>query len=359
MAKASGAKVETQITKLTDQTKELGARVLDLEQKNAALLDPNRRGAGGGGEAIPNIGQLICGDDKFTALRSGNAQRANIEIKQALRTVIKSVLTNTGQSADSPQVNFPSVSQFLAPTPQQAPGRRLLVLQALNHLPVTAASVTVPVVSDTTDGAAPQSHEGSAKAESVISVTGDVMNLPSIATFLNLSKQVWADIAALPAFLQSWLSFFVMRKLESLIISGSGNSTDKILGLTNAGTQYIPVEDHGIDRIAEACSIGLPAYGYSPTLIILSTVDYMRTLTQRDANGRYVGAGWQAGFNTSLWARPRLRRLDARWERRSCWMARWYRSSIARKSICRWAIPARSSPKTRRRCCAKGAGIWR
>jgi hypothetical protein len=300
-ARASGAKVEKQLTELKEKSAEQNQRLLEAEQTIVVL---KKSGAGGGTHdaPTPSIGALIANHENMTAFRSGAQSAARIEIAQPLTRVLKSILTNTGQSGDSPQVNFPSAPLFLTPAPNQAPGRRLLVLQALAKQPVgPTAQAIVPKVTSTTDGSAVQQHEGSAKGESVISVTGAPLELPSIATYLNASKQVINDVVGLQFFLQAWLQFFVLRKLENLIIAGDGGSTDKILGLIDGGTVFTATEDHGVDRIGEACAIGLPAYGYAPGLIILSNLDYLRILAQRDANGRYVGGGWMAGLDTALW----------------------------------------------------------
>jgi HK97 family phage major capsid protein len=296
-AKASGLKVDKQLGELKQYTTDTDARILQLEQKVAKSAGAPGRLFGGGAD-LPNIGRLIAEDEGFTALRTGKSQSANIEIKKSLRMIIKGLMTNTGQSGNSPgaEDGFPSPTEYLTPAPTQAPGRRLLVLQALQHRPVGGASATVPQVVSASDGAA---------VESILDVTGALLALPSIATYLNLSKQVLQDNeGSLVPFLNSWLQFFVLRRLENLVCSGSGNSTDKILGLLYGGTAFTPTEDHGIDRVAECIAVGLPAFGYTASLIILNPLDYVRVLAQRDANGRYIGGGWQAGLNTSLWGVP-------------------------------------------------------
>jgi HK97 family phage major capsid protein len=304
-AKASGLKVDKQLGELKQYTTDTDARILHLEQLVAKSKGAPGGLFAGGGAGLPNIGKLIADDEAFAALRAGKAQSANIELKQSLRMITKAVLTNAGQSGDSPQIGFPGPTEFLTPAPIQAPGRRLLVLQALPHRPVGGASATVYQVESATDGASVQSHEAAGKTESIINVDGELMPLPTIATYLNLSKQVLQDNeAAIVPFLNSYLEFYVLRKLEQLVCQGTGNSTDKILGLLYGGTAFTPTEDHGIDRIAEAIAVGLPANGYSGTLIILNPLDYVRVLAQRDSNGRYVGGGWQAGLNSTLWGVP-------------------------------------------------------
>jgi hypothetical protein len=213
LARAGGVKVETQLGEIVETAKGLNQRILDVEQKMVVLAkDGPLRGAGGADQVF-NVVAAIAGDERLTELRTGNAQRVNIEIKQSLRTILKSVLTNTGQGGDSPATNFPSPTEYLTPSPTQAPGRRLKVLQSLPSRSMGGASATNPRINSQNDGSAPQSYEGAPKGESHIDVTGEILSYPTIATYLNASKQVINDNAALIPFLNQWLTYYVMRNL--------------------------------------------------------------------------------------------------------------------------------------------------
>jgi HK97 family phage major capsid protein len=297
LARQTGANVEKQMTEFGDFKKAIEQRVLDAEQKISARA---RAGAtGGGGNGLPSFAKTIAADEQVIALQAGRTKHAHIELPMS----IKGLITNLGQDGDSPEQGVPSASEFIAPTPLQAPGQRLAVLYALTHRTVGAATATIPKITGVNDNAAPQANEGAQKLESQLSFTGEVLRMETIATWAAISKQVITDVGALLPFLSMFLKYYVLRKLENLIIAGNGTS-DKIAGLITQGVIYGAASDHAADRIGEAASVGLPAHGYSASLIVLNPYDLFRILSARDANQRYVGAGWLASFSGSLWGIP-------------------------------------------------------
>ncbi len=115
--------------------------------------------------------------------------------------------------------------------------------------------------------------------------------MATVATFLNASRQLLDDVSSLPAFLQSWLSFFVLRKYENLIISGSGSASDgHITGLVNAGTAFTSAATKNRDKIGDAVYNGLPPYGYAADLVIVNSSDYFNIISERATTGEYVDA---------------------------------------------------------------------
>lgn len=298
MAKNANLKTEKQISEVREHITAADARLLDLEQKNAVKGDPGARGL-----KSLNIGELVNKDEQLLQLRDGRIRQANITVKGDLNTLCKSVLVNTGNSGTSPAYEFPSPQQFLTPAPIAAPGRRLQVLQALPHLPVSAGTVVVPQVSTQVDGSDVQQNEGDLKGESKLGVDAQTLKMGTVASFLNASRQLADDVAGLPDFINRWLSYFVLRRYEGLIVAGDGSAGDgNITGLLTAGVLYNSSHSHNADKIGDAAYVGLPAFGYIADLVILNSADYFTILSERSTTNQYSnGAGWSSAQPGQLW----------------------------------------------------------
>lgn len=217
----------------------------------------------------------------------------------------KSLITNLGADGDSPTVGVPSPPAFVAPVPQMAPGRNLAVLAALQHRTINdAASAVVPKVTGRSNNAAAQSYEGAAKPASEISFASEILPLVTIATYASASKQVLQDVGALTQFIGAWLTYFVLQKLENLVIAGTGDGTDQITGLIHQGIAWNSTADHGADRILDAALVGLPSVGYSCGLVVMNPTDLRYVLTERTTIGGYVGGGFSNPVNRMLWDFP-------------------------------------------------------
>jgi HK97 family phage major capsid protein len=298
LSKAAGVKVDKQLADITEARRKSDARILDLEQKLATKGLPGA----GGPSRILRLGATVAADPRMEALRKGEIPQARITQKASLNMLIKSILVETGTSGTSPEDGFPTPQEFLASVPMNAPGRRLQVLQALPHLPVTMGTAVMPEITSTSDGSAVQEYQGGGKGETTMSVHGQSLPMATVATFLNASRQLADDVATLPTFLQNWLGYFVLRKYETLIISGTGDAADgKITGLQNGGTAYTSGATYPADKIGDTAFTQLPLYGYSADLIILNTSDYFTLISQRATTEQYVAGGWSAPNPGTLW----------------------------------------------------------
>ena len=112
-----------------------------------------------------------------------------------------------------------------------------------------------------TDAAAVQSPEGAQKAETVLEFQGEQYRSATVATFVNISRQLLADSPLAAEFLRVVLVYGCMKKLENLICTGAGDSTDQILGLANAGTPFVSSASHPADRIGDAIA-SMAGIGY-------------------------------------------------------------------------------------------------
>ena len=302
LARASGANVEKQLGEFTEYKKSTDQRILDLEQKTArALRDGNLRG----GEPILNIAKEFVESDEVTALRAGKTRLASVSIKHPWRIIAKSLITNPRPGRQFTHGRRAKRTVFRLADAADGAGSKA-------HRPAEPAAPADRRRDDCnrasrhrdTNAAAAQSYEGAAKAESQITFGAETLALPTVATFSPVSRQVLSDVSTLMAFVSAWLMYFALQKFESLIISGAGDDTDKILGLTNAGVLFGADAQHSADRILQAALIGLPANGYSCGLIIMSTNDLYGILSARTTQEAYVGGGWSSALGRNLWDFP-------------------------------------------------------
>lgn len=303
ITKAGNVEVTKQLAEFAEAKRSLEQRVLDAEQKLSARMKGGTLQTAQGF----NFGQLVANDAKLKSLRAGDINQARIIVPGSLRQICKSVLVETGTSGASPENGFPTPPEFLFATPQNAPGRRLQVLQALPHQPVGGGTVIVPQVSSSSDGSAVQEWQGGAKGESTLAVHGESLPMSTVATYINASKQLLDDVATLPTFLQNWLGFFAMRKFENLVIAGDGSDANgKISGLTTQGTPFSAGATYNSDKIGQAIFEALPSYGYAADLVIVNSTDFFGIVSQRATTEQYVSAGWNASAPNRLWGVPAI-----------------------------------------------------
>ncbi len=300
LAKAGNVEVTKQLGEIKTYREKADARILALEQKIVAGAGAAGAGAGAGG-AVPNIGDLIVKALDLGALQNRHAW-VRSPIAGSIRQILKSVLVNTGTSGASPETGFPTIGELLPGGPFGFTHRRLSVLAALTSVPVTGSKVEFPKLTDNTDAAAVQTHEGSAKASTDLGFTMETLVNATIAHYVTASKQVIADSPMLVEFINQVMLFSALKKFENLVISGNG-TTDQIAGLTVQGTAYVPVKGHASDMVGETVA-SLTSLGFTPNLIIMNAFDYFDIISARDANGRYLAGGWSAASPTSLWGVP-------------------------------------------------------
>jgi hypothetical protein len=302
LAKASGAKVDGQIAKLMADFTEEKARnntlILDLSQKLAV------RSAGGGG-ALPNdgglvnVGAMIAASDRWAAFCDGSARSIKIPVDLSLRQITKSILGNFGSTGVSPAFEFNVLPQLVGGGVRGFQPRRLAVLESLPFQSVSAASTATYRLQDYTDAAALQVHEGDLKAASVFNFDTVPQKHGTVATTVNISRQLIDDIPMLSQFLNSVMIYFVSKKFENLIVAGNG-TTDEIAGLITQGTAYSATAQHGTDIVGESIT-SMQSLGFTPDLCILNAFDYFDMISARDLNHRYIGAGPFAPTPDTLW----------------------------------------------------------
>jgi HK97 family phage major capsid protein len=289
-AKASGAKVDSELAAISTYMQKADARILDLEQKG--LERRMTRNV----DSTVNIAAQIAKDPKWEALRKRDVTQIRIEVPVDLKTVRKSLIGNSGMIGTSPDAGYPFFPQLLTATPQAFAKRRLVVLENLPSLTVNAGATSYPKLIGNSDSAAIQATEGTQKSETTLDFANVIANMPAVATYCNVTRQAIDDSPMLTSFIEIVLLYGVQKAFENLIVSGTG----EINGLQNQGIPYVSTEQHGADQIGE-CIASLTALGFVPDLVIMNPFDFFRVLSARDKNERYQSTGFSAPAADSLW----------------------------------------------------------
>jgi HK97 family phage major capsid protein len=294
-AKAGNVKVTEQLKSIETNSSSMAARLLDLEQRILTRGIPARNTEGGAFDLCA----LVAGDAKLAALLKGDAQKITIPINRGLHTICKSILGNAGSTGVSPAFEYVGLPEIVQGGPRGFRGRRLQVLESITVIPVSMAESAVPKLENWNDESALQTHEGGLKGESTFNFENIIQRHATVATFANVSKQLLGDQPMLIEFLNRVMTYFVMRKLENLVVAGNG-TTDQISGLLTQGIPFVSSELHSVDKIG-SCITSLTALGYTPDLVILNPFDFFGIVSEKDANGRYIAAGFSAPAPNSLW----------------------------------------------------------
>jgi HK97 family phage major capsid protein len=300
------APVETRLKSQDDQIKSQAeliktqdVRLLDLEQKLAGRSTRNGTETDTG--SVANVAKIVASDERIKQFRKGDIRNLKIDIPGGIHMLRKSVLGNLGTTGVSPAAEYPGFPQQMTGVPQSFARRRLVVLEALSTTPVSTEGVNWPRLDSNSDAAAPQTHEGAAKSETVLTFDREQLKMVTVAHYLNATTQVLADNPMLVEFLNSVLIFDAMKKFEDLIVSGNGEiGSDQISGLITQGTVYAATLQHAADMIGQSIT-NLTSLGYSPDLVILNPATYFEIVSARDANQRYIAGGWAAPRPNNLW----------------------------------------------------------
>jgi HK97 family phage major capsid protein len=172
---------------------------------------------------------------------------------------------------------------------------------------VPAESGSVFTVRSTVESTSPtsQASEGSDKAESSYTLTGETVGIPTLAHWTTVSKQAMDDVIGLGEFLRSTLLWGLARELERQIFAGDGNSGN-MEGLTvDAQTfdETILTASNGweIADLLAAAACQLEEDGYTPDFFVVSPRTWMRAITTKATDGQYIVGGPQSAVTRQMW----------------------------------------------------------
>lgn len=171
--------------------------------------------------------------------------------------------------------------------------RRPVVADLMPSGQVSGGSITYAQETAVTDNTAVVA-EGATKPESTITLAVVTEALSKIATLLDVSDEMLADVQQIRSYLDSRLALFVKLEEEDQLVNGSGVGAN-LLGLMNrAGLQT------NIDAVTAAGAIeaiynqitAIRANAFlEPDGIVVHPTDWAQIRLQKDANNQYFGGG--------------------------------------------------------------------
>ncbi len=284
---------ETAANKIAEQN----ARLLQMEQKMCA---PNA----GGGENQNDIGSVVTNSAQFKSFKDGNYGKTG-------RIPVGSFHTKT-TVVNATGLNQPLVPAFYRPG-VIAPGMQpLRIRDILPSFQVNSNMVEYVKETSSTNAAAMQTAEGTAKAESALGFTLSYAPVQTLAHWIPASRQVLDDAQALQGYINQRLGYFLKLKEEDELLNGSGtgvelsglitNATPYDLSYTNVAT------DTFIDILGHALDFCFDNSNFEADAIVLNNRDWgvLRQIktTGTASSGQYIFSDPHAATTPQLWGVP-------------------------------------------------------
>lgn len=279
---------KNELEKLVQETKELGARLLDLESAG---------GPDSGKPESKSIGHEFANSDQLRTLREGGTKSIGMEFKNTL--------TNATRNGAQPLVSPDHILD-----PQHQPNRRLFLFDLMLKGATSSNVVSWPretVVNRAgpqVDGSPEAYTEGAVKPESDYTFERVDRPVETIAHHMKVSKQMLSDAEFIQSYLENRLMYHLKIENERQIVAGTGTKGE-IYGLNTESTAVTlssPEEALLLDRIRKAKTQATVAE-YMPTTIIMNPED-VETLALTKIAGsdnRYLWGDPTENDNRTVW----------------------------------------------------------
>jgi HK97 family phage major capsid protein len=242
--------------------KETAARLLIIEQ---SLTAPNKGGDYSNGV---DIGRTVAESAEFKSFVADNRGKTG-------RITVPSFHTKTNIVSPG-GLNQPLTPPYIMPGVVFAPQRRLTVRDLMPQIPVNSNMVEFCHETSFTSAAAMQTAEGNAKGESAAAYELLYSPVQTLAHWIPASRQIMDDSAALAAYINARLTYFLKLKEEDELLNGSGigvhlnglinNATAYDTSYTNVSTDsYIDVIGHAIQQVFDNSNLEADAVFMNPT----------------------------------------------------------------------------------------------
>lgn len=276
---------------ISEKLNELTDRVMEVEQKGAAVVEAKDKPLDIGAEFVKN--------EQFQDLIEGRTGRARLNIKTA-------IINATGQ-------NQPLVPADRLGGINAVPNR---VLRIRDLLPASQTSSNLiefvrenaftnnagPTVSGS-----PEAYENVTKPESAITFTLATAPVVTLAHFIPASKQVLEDSAQLQSYINGRLMYGLKLKEETQLLSGTG-ANHQLNGLITQATAYTPESPNltnKLDIIRDAIAQA-HASEYMPDGLVLNPADWdaIERLHVGASDDRYVIGDPARSLQPTVWGLP-------------------------------------------------------
>ncbi|MGE3296726.1 MAG: phage major capsid protein [Porticoccaceae bacterium] len=299
---------EAGISAATQKAEAANLNLLEIEQKVAdyALRTP--------GANVGNAGAALAAKltkaPEFQDVASRRSTKTSINVASNLLLPVSAAITydNAGLGV-SENVGIVSPVQ-----------RTRWFRQRLNSVPASGGSVefsretgNVQNNADVIGAGSPFQHEGVDKPESVLEWELIDAKIPTIATWIEASRQILSDVAELGNVIDTRLRYFLELKLEQQLIAGTGVGA-QMKGLTHADNRvaFTPTSgDTAIDSINRALGVLADTYEVQPDLLVISNTDLRAMQRIKDGGSQYIwgspgGAGSRGIWEIEIHATPAM-----------------------------------------------------
>ena len=295
-AGSASAETKASIDKLAEKAIEIGDRLAELEQKQAARFDH--------GEAHKSAGEQVVESDEFRTMMHLKRGGARVEVKAAIVNA-------------TPSMSQPLVAGDRLSTVWHEPNRALRIRDVLPAGRTTSNIVFFPKENVFTNTAAVVRNTGVSpivaaenitKPESSLTFTSDSENVVTIAHFIPVSKQALDDSDFLASYINSRLMYGLKLTEEAQLLNGTG-VTGYVSGINNNATAYSQGDspesyNQSIEYLRDA-KRQAEAANHMPTVVILNPKDWSDIELLREATdtarGQFIVGNPLASLNRSLW----------------------------------------------------------
>lgn len=292
-------KTERDIQAAMAKAEAAAANLIEIEQKYCD------RAAFSGFAPAGNPGAALASKlskaAEFQDVASRRSTKTSINVSSGLLLPVNASITyDSGGLGVSENVGIVSPAQ-----------RTRWFRQRLNAVPATAGSVefsretaNVQNNADVVGGGSPFQHEGVDKPESVLEWELVDAKIPTIATWVEASRQILSDVAELGNVIDTRLRYFLELKLEQQLISGTGVGA-QMKGLTHVDNSvaFTPTSgDTAIDSISRALGTLADDHEIEPDLVVVSNTD-LRAMQRTKAvdSGVYLWGGPGGADTRRIW----------------------------------------------------------
>lgn len=293
-----------QLGDLGGRIDKLAADMLEIEQRFAGDGSLTGHGAGAGRSPGVAIAADLIKNPGWATLADGTHKEAGF-------TVDAFKLLNVQASITYDQGGLNVKENVGIKAPQQ---RNVWLRDRFMPGKATGGSVEwsretsdVNNAADVIGSGSPFVHEGADKPESTLEWELVDAKIPTIATWVEASRQILSDVAELGMMIDKRLRYFLEVKLEQQLVAGSGAGA-QMKGITHTDNHvaFTPTSgDTGIDSISRALGQLADTYEAIPDLLILSNTSY-RGLQRSKAvdSGVYLWGGPGGADVQTCWEIP-------------------------------------------------------
>lgn len=280
------------INAISDECKNLGDKLLEIEQKGFGRAEELEQ---------KSIGEMFAEHKSVASFKAGEIPKAQMEYKAIINA--------------TPGTGNPLVPEMRVPGIVHEPNRRLRIRDVLSVGRTSSNTIYIAKENVYTNNAGPQiggspeQRENVTKPTSDITFTSATVPVETLAHLFNVSKQVLDDSPMLASYINQRGMYGLKLEEDDQLLNGSG-ANGNLTGLYTNRTAYTEqsptVVTNNLDRLRDACR-QLEVANYMPNAFILNPTDWCNIETLKVNAGtddRYIIGDPGSRLSPNLWGLP-------------------------------------------------------